>query len=94
MIYDKGQYTLKSGRIIHAHGGILGLAPPNGGKSSGDVLAFYDGHDGVRYDESPDRDELDFEDSRPYKLTQKLTQEERYEIAVEMINHWLHWAEG
>lgn len=88
MMYDKGQYTLKSGRIILAHGGILGLAPPDDSNSSGDVLALYDGYDGVR------GDELRFVDSPPYMVTRDLTQNERYEIAAEMIYRWLRWSDA
>jgi hypothetical protein len=86
MIYAKDTYTLKSGRILHARGGILGLAPPRGGNGSGDDLALYDGYDGVRYYE----DGLGYDESRRYTLTQ----DERYEIASEMIHRWLRWAEG
>jgi hypothetical protein len=94
MIYDKGHYTLRSGRLIPAYGGILGLTPPNGRNSSSDVLALHDRYDGVRHDPCAEGNEIDLEGSRPYKLTQDLTQEERYEIAVEMIHRWLRWAEG
>jgi hypothetical protein len=80
--YDRetGTYTLKSGRVIRANAGILGLAP--------DDVTLYEGSAG-RYFEGLPGDEED-EDGRPYKLTPA----ERYEIGSEMVHRWLRWAEG
>ena len=81
---DKGAYTLKSGRVIYAKGGILGLCPSE--EEHTEVLfGGWDSMTETSYD-----GKLRDDQGRLYKLTQ----EERYEIAAEMIHRWLRWAEG
>jgi hypothetical protein len=77
---ETGTYTLKSGRVIRANAGILGLAP--------DDTTLYEGYTGTYFDGQPGAEED--EDGRPYKLTSA----ERYEIGSEMVHRWLRWAEG
>jgi hypothetical protein len=82
VIYDKetGTYTLKSGRVIRANGGILGLGTED--------TTLYEGYSGTYFEGLPGTEED--EDGRPYKLTPA----ERYEIGSEMVHRWLRWAEG
>jgi hypothetical protein len=82
MIYDRetGTYTLKSGRVIRVNAGILGLGPED--------MTLYEGYSGKYFEDVPGAAEG--EDGRSYKLTP----DERYEIASEMVHRWLRWPEG
>ena len=82
MIYDRdtGTYTLKSGRVIRANAGVLGLGPEDAKLYQGYNGTYFEGSPGVEQDAH----------GRPYKLTP----DERYEIGSEMVHRWLRWAEG
>jgi len=82
MIYNRetGTYTLKSGRVIRVDAGILGLGP--------DDMTLYEGYSRKYVEDVPDA--ARGRDGRAYKLSP----DERYEIASEMVHRWLQWAEG
>ena len=82
MIYDSetSTYRLKSGRVIRANAGVLGLAH--------DDMTLYEGYNGKYLESRPGAGEDG--DGRPSKLTA----DERYEIGSEMVHRWLRWAEG
>lgn len=82
MIYDRetGTYTLKSGRVIRASAGILGLGYED--------TTLYEGYSGKCFEVLPGTQKD--KDGHPSKLTP----DERYEIGSEMVHRWLRWAEG
>jgi hypothetical protein len=79
--YDRetSTYTLKSGRVIRASAGILGLGYED--------ATLYEGWSGKCL-EGP-QGSGDEEGS-----SHELTPDERYEIGSEMVHRWLRWAEG